>query len=66
VEGSLKRLHTDHIDLYSQHRVDPETKIEDTVGGAGLRDSRPGYRRLQTEVRVHLRAESGGQSTAHL
>ena len=32
VEGSLKRLGTDHIDLYFQHRVDPNTPIEDTVG----------------------------------
>jgi aryl-alcohol dehydrogenase-like predicted oxidoreductase len=32
VEGSLKRLGTDHIDLYYQHRVDPNTRIEDTVG----------------------------------
>ncbi len=32
VEGSLRRLATDHIDLYYQHRVDPETPIEDTVG----------------------------------
>jgi aryl-alcohol dehydrogenase-like predicted oxidoreductase len=32
VEGSLKRLGTDHIDLYYQHRVDPQTPIEDTVG----------------------------------
>jgi len=32
VEGSLKRLETDHIDLYYQHRVDPNTPIEDTVG----------------------------------
>ncbi len=32
VEGSLKRLGTDHIDLYYQHRVDPATPIEDTVG----------------------------------
>jgi aryl-alcohol dehydrogenase-like predicted oxidoreductase len=32
VEGSLKRLSTDHIDLYYQHRVDPSTPIEDTVG----------------------------------
>jgi aryl-alcohol dehydrogenase-like predicted oxidoreductase len=31
-EGSLKRLGTDHIDLYYQHRVDPKTPIEDTVG----------------------------------
>lgn len=32
VEGSLQRLRTDHIDLYYQHRVDPDTPIEDTVG----------------------------------
>jgi len=32
VEGSLKRLKTDYIDLYYQHRVDPDTPIEDTVG----------------------------------
>jgi aryl-alcohol dehydrogenase-like predicted oxidoreductase len=31
-EASLKRLDTDYIDLYYQHRVDPETPIEDTVG----------------------------------
>jgi aryl-alcohol dehydrogenase-like predicted oxidoreductase len=32
VEGSLQRLGTEHIDLYYQHRVDPNTPIEDTVG----------------------------------
>jgi aryl-alcohol dehydrogenase-like predicted oxidoreductase len=32
VEGSLSRLGTDHIDLYYQHRVDPGTPIEDTIG----------------------------------
>jgi aryl-alcohol dehydrogenase-like predicted oxidoreductase len=32
VEGSLARLGTDHIDLYYQHRVDPDTPIEETVG----------------------------------
>jgi aryl-alcohol dehydrogenase-like predicted oxidoreductase len=32
VEGSLKRLGTDHIDLYYQHRIDPDTPIEDTMG----------------------------------
>jgi aryl-alcohol dehydrogenase-like predicted oxidoreductase len=31
-EASLKRLKVDVIDLYYQHRVDPETPIEDTVG----------------------------------
>jgi aryl-alcohol dehydrogenase-like predicted oxidoreductase len=32
VEGSLRRLGTDRIDLYYQHRVDPGTPIEETVG----------------------------------
>ncbi len=31
-ERSLERLKTDHIDLYYQHRVDPETPIEETIG----------------------------------
>jgi aryl-alcohol dehydrogenase-like predicted oxidoreductase len=35
-EGSLKRLGTDHIDLYYQHRVDPNTAIEDTVGALAV------------------------------
>jgi len=32
VEGSLKRLRTDYIDLYYQHRVDPNTPMEDVAG----------------------------------
>src|SRR5918994_7090326 len=32
IEGSLKRLRTDHIDLYYQHRVDPEVPMEDVAG----------------------------------
>lgn len=32
VEGSLKRLRTDYIDLYYQHRVDPEVAMEDVAG----------------------------------
>jgi aryl-alcohol dehydrogenase-like predicted oxidoreductase len=32
IEGSLQRLGTDHVDLYYQHRVDPLTPIEETVG----------------------------------
>ena len=32
VEQSLKRLRTDHIDLYYQHRVDPSVPIEDVAG----------------------------------
>jgi len=32
IEGSLKRLNVDHVDLYYLHRVDPDTPIEETVG----------------------------------
>jgi aryl-alcohol dehydrogenase-like predicted oxidoreductase len=32
IEGSLKRLGTDHVDLYYQHRIDPNVPIEETVG----------------------------------
>jgi aryl-alcohol dehydrogenase-like predicted oxidoreductase len=32
VEGSLRRLGTDYIDIYYQHRMDPGTPIEETVG----------------------------------
>jgi aryl-alcohol dehydrogenase-like predicted oxidoreductase len=32
IEGSLTRLGTDHVDLYYQHRIDPDTPIEETAG----------------------------------
>jgi aryl-alcohol dehydrogenase-like predicted oxidoreductase len=35
VEGSLRRLGVDHIDLYYQHRIDRSTPIEETVGALG-------------------------------
>jgi aryl-alcohol dehydrogenase-like predicted oxidoreductase len=35
IEGSLKCLGTDHVDLYYLHRVDPRTPIEETVGAMG-------------------------------
>jgi aryl-alcohol dehydrogenase-like predicted oxidoreductase len=34
-DASLRRLGTDHIDLYYQHRVDPNVPIEETVGAMG-------------------------------
>jgi aryl-alcohol dehydrogenase-like predicted oxidoreductase len=43
LETSLKRLGTDHVDLYYLHRLDPETPIEDTVGELG---------RLQDEGKI--------------
>ncbi|MCM3920760.1 aldo/keto reductase [Frankia sp. AiPs1] len=35
LDGSLRRLGVEHVDLYYQHRVDPDTPIEDTVGALG-------------------------------
>ena len=35
VEGSLKRLRTDRIDLYYQHRIDPDVPIEEVAGTVG-------------------------------
>jgi aryl-alcohol dehydrogenase-like predicted oxidoreductase len=32
IDGSLRRLGTDYVDLYYQHRVDPNVEIEETVG----------------------------------
>lgn len=32
IDGSLRRLGVDHVDLYYLHRVDPKTPIEDTIG----------------------------------
>ena len=45
IEGSLKRLGVDHVDLYYQHRVDPETPIEETVGALAdlVRDGKIRY-----------------------
>ena len=35
IDASLRRLGADHVDLYFQHRVDPDTPIEETVGAMG-------------------------------
>lgn len=62
-EGSLRRLGVDHIDLYYQHRVDPDTPIEETVGAMaqlvkegkvrylGLSEASP--QTLRRAVKVH-------------
>lgn len=62
-EDSLRRLGVDHIDLYYQHRVDPEVPIEDTVGAMaelvqagkvghlGLSEASP--RSIERAVAVH-------------
>jgi aryl-alcohol dehydrogenase-like predicted oxidoreductase len=55
VEGSLRRLGTDYIDLYYQHRVDPNTPIEETAGA--VRD-------LATEGKVlHFGLSEAGPET---
>ena len=45
LEGSLKRLGTDYVDLYYQHRVDPATPVEETVGALAdlLREGKVRY-----------------------
>ncbi|HET6765275.1 MAG TPA: aldo/keto reductase [Longimicrobiaceae bacterium] len=54
-EGSLKRLGTDHVDLYYQHRVDPQVPIEETVGAMA---------RLVEEGKVrHLGLSEAGAET---
>src|SRR5256885_4745097 len=47
VEGYLKRLRTDVIDLYYQHRVDPNVPIEDVAGGGQGMISRRTRRELR-------------------
>src|SRR2546430_1675566 len=52
VEGSLKRLRTDVIDLYYQHRVDPTVPIEDVAGkGKGIIAQRKGKNLGKSETR---------------
>ena len=63
IVGSLERLGTDHVDLFYQHRVDPDVPIEETVGAMaelvkegrvrylGLSEASP--KTLKRAVRVH-------------
>jgi aryl-alcohol dehydrogenase-like predicted oxidoreductase len=56
-EGSLKRLGLDHVDLYYQHRVDPDVPIEETVGAMA---------ELVKEGKVrHLGLSEAGVETLH-
>jgi aryl-alcohol dehydrogenase-like predicted oxidoreductase len=45
IEGSLRRLNVDHVDLYYLHRVDPATPIEETVGAMAelVREGKVGH-----------------------
>src|SRR5690606_19540509 len=55
VEGSLQRLQTDYIDLYYQHRVDPQTPMEDVAGAIKALIA-------QGKVRHFGMSEAGAQS----
>ncbi len=57
-DASLKRLGIDHIDLYYQHRVDPQVPIEDTVVRHGR--TRSGR---QSEISGPLRGIAQNHST---
>ena len=55
LEGSLKRLGTDYVDLYYQHRVDPNVPIEDVIGTLA---------ELITEGKIrHIGLSEAGQAT---
>ena len=63
VEGSLKRLGTDHIDLYYQHRVDRHTPIEETVGALArlVAEGKVRYIGLSEASPDTIRRGQGGQ-----
>jgi aryl-alcohol dehydrogenase-like predicted oxidoreductase len=52
-DASLRRLGVDHIDLYYQHRVDPGTPIEETVGAMNLGLSEAGPETIRRAHAVH-------------
>lgn len=56
-EASLQRLQTDRIDLYQQHRVDPDTPIEETVGALAdlVREGKIRYLGLSEALSSDLR-----------
>jgi len=54
IEGSLRRLKTDRIDLYYQHRVDPNVEIEDAASS----------RAASPSPRTSTRATSGAKARA--
>ena len=64
-EASLKRLGVAYIDLYYQHRVDPNTPIEETVGAMSelVREGKVRYLRLVRGGFRHVAAR--GESASH-
>ncbi|MET9363212.1 aldo/keto reductase [Streptomyces sp. NPDC006632] len=67
VEGSLRRLGTDRIDLYYQHRLDPDVPVEETVGALAdlVREGKVGHIGLsETGVATVRRAHAVHPLTA--
>ena len=60
VEGSLKRLRTDHIDLLYQHRVDPKVPMEDVAGT--VKDLMQEGKVLHWDYRKRVRVPSAGRT----
>jgi aryl-alcohol dehydrogenase-like predicted oxidoreductase len=56
-EASLRRLNTDYIDLFYQHRIDPEVPIEDTVGAMAdlVREGKVRYLGLSEAGEANIR-----------
>src|SRR5690554_4246025 len=52
VEGSLRRLRTDRIDLYQLHRLDPVTPLEETLGALDELVDRKSTRLNSSHVRI--------------
>src|SRR3954453_1511658 len=67
-DASLKRLGVEHIDLYYQHRVDPNTPIEDTVGAMAdlVRAGKVKYLGLSEAAPATIRRAAGVHPIAAL
>ena len=67
-EASLKRLRTDRIDLFYQHRVDPEVPIEDVAGAVGalIREGKVGHFGLSEAGAATIRRAHAVQPVAAL
>jgi len=67
IEGSLQRLGTDHVDLFYQHRVDPNTPIEETVGAMAdlVREGKVRHLGLSEASAATLRRAHARQRAGH-